>query len=110
MRHHQVVENDVVIEDIWAMAKQVGFSDIRLAVFSTSPFHVSMNEFNEFLAGGKSSSQYLHTSQHYMQNSRRLFFLSKGAEGIADSRSTEGLQASIKIKESGDNCSINVIG
>jgi len=101
MRHHQVVENDVVIEDIWAMAKQVGFSDIRLAVFCTSPFHVSMNEFNEFLAGGKSSSQYLNTSQHYMQNSRRLFFLSKGAEGIADSRSTEGLQASIKIKESG---------
>jgi len=102
MRHHQVVENDVVIENIWDMASPAGFSDIQLAVFCTSPFHLSLKEFNEFLAGGKCCSQYLQTSQHYMQNSRRLFFLSKGAVGIADSRSTEGLNASIKIKKVGE--------
>ena len=97
MRHHQVVENDVVIENIWKMAKQGGFGDIRLAIFCTSPLHVSLDEFSEFLDGGKSCSQYLQTSQHYMQNSRRLFFLRKGAARPVDSRSGEGLKASITL-------------
>ena len=97
MRHHQVVENDVVVEDIWEMAKQVGFGDIRFAVFSSSPLHVSLDEFNEFLEGGKTCSQYLQTAKHYMQNSRRLFFLTKGEARPLDSRSGEGLNASISI-------------
>ena len=98
MRKHQVVENDVIIEDIWAMAKKAGFSDLKLALFNTSPFYVGMNEFNDFLQNGVTTQQYLQTSQHYMQTSRRLFFLYKGTgEAIKDSRSSEGLRAQIEL-------------
>jgi len=98
MRKHQVVENDIIIEDIWAMAKKTGFSDIKLALFNTCPFHVGLDEFNDFLKNGATTQQYLQSSQHYMQNSRRLFFLYKGTgQEIKDSRSSEGLKALIEL-------------
>jgi len=98
MRKHQVVENDVIIEDIWAIAKRAGFSDLKLALFNTTPFYVGLNEFNDFLQNGLTSQQYLKSCQHYMHSSRRLFFLYKGTgEGIKDSRTTVGLNALIKI-------------
>ena len=80
------------------MAKKAGFSDLKLALFNTSPFYVGMNEFNDFLQNGLTSQQYLQSSQHYMQSSRRLFFIYKGTgEAIKDSRSSEGLRAQIEL-------------
>ncbi len=98
MKHHHVVENDVIIEDIWKMAKKAGFGDIRLSVFGTSPFQVSLDEFNDFLQGGHVANQALQGIQHYMTNSRRLFFLIKGGERPKDSRSPEGLGGVLEVR------------
>lgn len=97
MRHHQVVENDVIIEDIAAWARNCGLGDLRMSIFQTGPCHVALDQFNEFLKGGRTSDQYLASVQHYMKHSRRLFFLGKGEALPADSRSTEGLKATIRV-------------
>ncbi len=100
MQHHQVVENDIVIEDIWRLAQDAGFRDLRLAVFGTQPFHVSIDGFNEFLSGGRTANQATTAMQHYMEHSRRLFFLSKGEARPHDSRSGQDLNASIQVTPS----------
>ena len=36
MRNYRVIENDVVVEDIWRDAKAAGFADIRIAAFAAT--------------------------------------------------------------------------
>ncbi len=96
MRHHAVVENDVVIEDIWRVAQEAGFGDIQLSIFGVTPFHVSLPAFDDFLAGGTTGDQVLASTRHYMATSRRLFFLRKANARPKDSRFGEGLLARIE--------------
>ena len=98
MKHFKVVENDIVIEDIWEFAQQAGFTDLKMSLFGTQPFHVDLDGFKDFLAGGTTSKQWTSQATHYMSVARRLFFLSKGDPRPKDSRTTDGLRCKIETE------------
>lgn len=96
MKAFKVIENDVVIEEIWSQAQSAGFTDMRLAVFNVPPFHLSLDEFKDFLAGGESAQRWAEATRAFLQNQRN-FFLYKGMETVSDSRFRAGLMGRIKI-------------
>lgn len=99
MRDFGVVENDVDIHDIWRHARSAGFTDIKLAVFNVPPFHLTLNEFEDFVAGqAESSENYAVAVRDFLAN-QRTFFLYKGPPNASDSRSRAGLKGRIELKE-----------
>lgn len=98
MLKYRVVENDICIEDIWANAQKEGFDDLRLAVYSVSPFHLNLSEFNDFLRNGSTLDKYAQNVRDYMQGCR-LFFLFKASDfPDGDSRSNpEGLKCQLSV-------------
>ncbi len=97
MRMYRVVENDVVVEDIWATAQSVGFTDCRLSIWNPKPFTLSLAEFNDYLAGGEQNARFADAARGFMFQ-YRSFLLSKGARGTSDSRQRAGLSAHLKIE------------
>lgn len=96
MRMYRVVEDDVVIGDIWRQAQAVGFTDLKLAVFNPKTLLISLAEFEEYLAGGEPNRWFADAARHYMLQ-HRAFFLFKGEATAFDSRRREGLRAELKI-------------
>ena len=96
MKNFTVVENDVVMADIWPWAKAAGFTGLELAVFSTESCRVSLTEFDDLMAGGPSLDAYGDRLRSFLSN-HRTFFLSKGERPAMDSRGWDGLQGEIAI-------------
>jgi ubiquinone/menaquinone biosynthesis C-methylase UbiE len=96
MRKFKVVENDIVIEDIWRDAQDAGFTNVKLAVFNVPFFQLGLTEFKEFLNNGAAGTRYLESVREFMQNQRN-FFLYKGKETARDSRHRRGLSAKLSI-------------
>ncbi|MFN2454450.1 MAG: class I SAM-dependent methyltransferase [Pyrinomonadaceae bacterium] len=96
MRKFKVVENDIVIENIYREAQAAGFTDIKLAVFNVPSFQLSLAEFTDFLQGGAAGARYLQATRDFMQNQRN-FFLFKGAAEMLDSRRRRGLAARLRV-------------
>lgn len=95
MRTYGVVENDVDVHAIWRVARGCGFSDMKLAVFHTPPFHVSLAEYEDLLAGGVTSARWLESTRGFLRHVR-TFFLYKAGPQARDSRSGVGLSATIR--------------
>jgi hypothetical protein len=100
MRTYRVIENDVDIEEIWQSARAAGFTDLRLTVFSTSGFQLSLPEFQEFLAGDEPAARFSEVSREFMRD-RRTFFLHKGEMTDSSTQYRSGLRASLGV-EPGD--------
>jgi len=107
MRDFGIVENDVDIHEIWEHALNAGFTDIKLAVFNVPPFHLTLNEFADFVAGRtqteagektESWEKYTAAVRDFLAN-QRTFFLYKGPPHASDSRYRAGLQARIETRE-----------
>lgn len=107
MRDFGVVENDVDIREIWKHARNAGFTDIKLAIFNIPPFHLSLEDFEDFVAGPTQTelgektevwSKYATAVRDFLAN-QRTFFLHKGAAHATDSRYRAGLQARIETRE-----------
>lgn len=94
MRTYGVIENDIDIHTIWSDAQSVGFTDLRLAAFNVPPFHVSLPEYDDLLAGGQKFGEWAEATRRFLRNVR-TFFLSKGAAEHRDSRRPEGLSSAI---------------
>ena len=95
MRTYNVVENDVDVHALWRVARQSGFRDIKLAVFHGPPFHLSLREFEDFLAGGATTTRWLASSRVFMRDTRTFFLIKDGGERI-DSRWAARLAATIE--------------
>jgi len=97
MRNYRVIENDVVVEDIWKDAKAAGFADIRIAAFAATAPLLSLDEFSRFVDGrGKHEGQQIAEAVRGYLAGRRLFFLYKpGRAEQTDSRRRDGLEARI---------------
>ena len=97
MRNYRVIENDVVVEDIWRDAKAAGFADIRIAAFAATAPLLSLDEFSRFVDGrGKQEGQRIAEAVRGYLAGRRLFFLYKpGRAEQSDSRRRDGLAARI---------------
>ena len=90
-----VVELDVDVHDIWRTAKSCGFRDLRMCVFHGPPHHVSLEEYEELVAGGPAQEAWLASTRKFLRHVRS-FCLVKGGAGRADSRSPGGLACDIR--------------
>jgi SAM-dependent methyltransferase/glycosyltransferase involved in cell wall biosynthesis len=104
MKEYGVLERDVILSEIYRLAKAVGFRRMILKPF-VSPEHVELNyeEFPSFKKGAKVSSAYL-TPQEiatFIEQFHPLFYLEKGGERPLTSAtaSPELLRARIVIKD-----------
>lgn len=96
MKQFTVIENDILMHEIAGWATAAGFTDVRLAVFTSDPFHVSIDGYDDFLAGGATRQQHFDVMAPFV-GERRIFFLSKGERGEADSRERRGLDAKLTV-------------
>jgi SAM-dependent methyltransferase len=94
MRNYRVVENDVDVHHLWRVARACGFRDIQLAVFHGPPFQVSLQDFEDFLAGGSTTSRFVTSTRVFLRNARTFFLTKEGTERV-DSRRAEGLRCQI---------------
>lgn len=101
MKQHTVIENDILMRDVERWARDAGFTDLRLAVFTPGQFHTSIEGYDDFLVGGATRQQFLEAMQPFVEQ-RRVFFLSKGSKVEADSRERRGLDATLAVELTGD--------
>jgi hypothetical protein len=94
---HQVIENDIDVREIWEMAREFGFTNVKLSVFNPKIFLLGIDEFDEYMNGGATDARYASEMRNYMQH-HRIFFLYKGETGFLDSRQRGGLSAEIKVE------------
>jgi SAM-dependent methyltransferase len=97
MRTAGVIENDIRIEEIWRLARKAGFTDLKLAVFLLEPLFLRVNEFEEFLEGGRSTTERFTNATRQFMHNQRNFFLYKGPPAPKDSRYRQGLTGTIGI-------------
>ena len=96
MRNHRVLENDINVDDIFALAQPAGFTDLTLSVLSD--MRMSLAEHRTLLGQGSSealrASLWNHT--YNAMHNRAIFFLHKGPFE-RDSRSHIGLGHAMTI-------------
>jgi SAM-dependent methyltransferase len=94
MRTYGVVENDVDIHAIWRTAQAGGFRDLKMIVFHGPAFHLSLDEFEDLLAGGATCAAWTTATRAFLRNVRSFFLYREGSERL-DSRSVNGLASDI---------------
>ena len=94
MRTYGVVENDVDIHAIWRSAWSSGFRDLKLVVFNGTPFHVSLDDYEDLLTGGATNAKWVASTRAFLRNVRSFFLYKEGSERV-DSRSASGLACEI---------------
>ncbi len=105
MKQFTVIENDIIMRDIETWARAAGFTDLQLAIFTSDPFHVSIDDYNDYLAHGTTRDR-LYDAMATFVEERRIFFLSKGSRAIADSRERRGLDARLEVALPSDSVSV----
>ena len=80
MRTYGVVENDVNVRGIWRTAQTCGFSDMKLVVFHNPPFHVSLEEYEDLLAGGPTCERWLTSTRGFLRHVRSFVLAKEGSE------------------------------
>ncbi|HEU5162392.1 MAG TPA: class I SAM-dependent methyltransferase [Thermoanaerobaculia bacterium] len=101
MKTYGVVENDVDIHAIWARAQEAGFDQIRVAAYHIPPYHVTLEQYDDLLAGGETYLRWAELTRAFLGNVRN-FFLKRAGEEALDSRRTEGLAAEIEVTVEAD--------
>jgi SAM-dependent methyltransferase len=94
MRTYGVVENDIDIHAIWRTARSSGFRDLKLIVFHVPPFHVSLVDYEDLIAGGPTAAKWASSTRTFLRDVRNFLLLKEGSEQL-DSRSTTGLACDI---------------
>ena len=102
MRNHGVIENDIIIEDIWNSARHVGFSNMELAMSTPHALLVGYDDFNRLIDKRylMADAERILTNLTEGLRGLRIFFLIKGSETI-DSRSVNGLHGKIQVRIKG---------
>lgn len=115
MKTNRLIENDVVMSEIWLDAQAAGFTDLRLALFNPEPALLPLDQFEAYLSGEDTGEQYTAQSRNEMKH-RRVFFLFKGeSSALLDSRQREGLIADLKVEavalevKQGESAVLNVV-
>jgi len=97
MRTYGVLENDIDLPALWETAQAAGFHDLKVAAFNVPAFHVSLNEFQDLLAGGQTYARWADSTRDYLRDVRDFFLIKRGTE-VLDSRRPEHLRASIRVE------------
>lgn len=97
MRNYTVIENDICLNDIFAAAKESGFTRMKVAV---APIHPTMVPFVELASFFSDVAQFAATVRDRVTN-YPIFFLYKGESQILDSRTPAGLVAETRMENAG---------
>jgi len=89
MRNFKVIEDNIVIEDIENLSKQVGFKDFQVAIYNPIPNFFSVAEFNYILKDNP--SEIIKPTLQFMENIRLIRIKKDGTE-LLTSRSPESLR------------------
>lgn len=96
MKNHVVIERDTFIRKVWKEAKQIGFSDLQLAIYSSHTNSISFNNyFSPSVIRNQIVTQAKITKDIFLD--KRIFFLFKGPLEGTDSRTRKGLKADLKV-------------
>ena len=90
MKFHTVIENDIVISDIWANAQDIGFADIKLMITPLMGMLVDYDQYTNFPIDPKVTSDFIGATNWRIKNFP-LFFLHKSISDKPTSVQTEGL-------------------
>jgi hypothetical protein len=90
-----VVELDVDVHALWRTAQTAGFNDLRMCVFHGTPHQVSLEEYEDLLAGGIAQEAWCASTRQFLRYVRN-FTLTKAGGDRADSRTAAGLACSIR--------------
>src|SRR5918998_596913 len=102
MRNYTVVENDMLIGEVWREASAAGSPRLQLAVFSSEPFLLDVPDYEDYLGGGGTTAAFTEHVRRFARE-RRIFFLSKGDPMTSHSRDRRGLLADLDVRlEAGD--------
>lgn len=96
MKNYTVIENDVRMREIAKWSEAARFTGLNLAIFTADPFHVSIEQYEDYLAQGPTVERHYLHERAFVAN-RRLFFLSKGEAAGTDSRERGGLRAELRV-------------
>ncbi len=96
MKQFTVIENDIVMREIWGWAQDAGFTSLKLAVFTAEHFQTSVEGYEDFLNAGITTHHYYEHLRRFVDD-RRIFFLGKGDVAVADSRERRGLVAELAV-------------
>lgn len=97
MKNYRVLENDIVMTEIFSTALKYGFTDIKIKLLSD--MEISLNDY-ESLINNKCGPRFLNDIFENIRNimtKKTIFFLHKGTY-IPDSRSHIGLSHSIFLE------------
>lgn len=94
MRTYGVIENDVDVHAIWRTAQTCGFRDLKMIAFHGLPVHISLDDFEDLLAGGPACATWLSSTRAFLRNVRSFYLYREGSER-QDSRSAAGLVSEI---------------
>ena len=100
MRDFGVIENDILIEDIWRMAQALGFKDIKLSAFGLRALQLSLAELDTLKSFEEAAGVLQRTLNEIygpLHQGNRLFTLIKG-ETRRDSRWKDGLAGQITAR------------
>ncbi len=97
MKNYVVVENDIRIRQIEAWAADAGFCDLRLAAFTSQPFHLSPGGYERLLAGREEAGALVEHHREFLEN-RRIFYLQRAGHERRDSRVRDGLAGRIEVE------------
>lgn len=98
MRNYRVVEQDIVVEEICSMAKQLGFVDCEVAIYNPRPHFVPADMFETSLETDE--NLIAGATRRFMENHRLIRMRKRGQES-KDSRSRAHLGALLKATTDG---------
>jgi SAM-dependent methyltransferase len=93
-----VLENDIVIEDIWNCAHAAGFQRLELTAFPIDRVTFSLESYNRFVAGDPEMDRMVVDPIRQHAIDTRTFFLCKEATPILSSTTARGLSAELDIR------------
>lgn len=100
MRAYRVVENDVDVHAIARTARTCGFREMKLAIFHAPPFHVSLDQFEDFLADSGAGEGWTNSTRAFLRHVRTFFLFKEGTERV-DSRSGDSIACRIEAALAG---------
>src|SRR5262249_6093106 len=97
MRHHRVLENDIDLNEIFALARSAGFTDMK--VRTMNDLAINLEQYNALFDGSVASLELRSASWQRMHDTmlnRTVFFLHKGERRL-DSRGHDGLAHKMSV-------------
>ncbi|TWH18519.1 methyltransferase domain-containing protein [Prauserella rugosa] len=101
MRHFGVLENDIVIEEVWRTAQRCGFAELRLCLLDSAPQWVDLPTFRDVLDGVDDPAGPTGFPERTRAaiGDRRMFTLRRAGSEPPDSRMADGLTADLTFEE-----------